>query len=118
MWTKSRVTLTNLMVVEIVSYVNDKKIGSKKEFVENSISMKCHTLFQFKNIQHFKNDVRKCSIQLLISINSSIFDVSLLFSQLTEHDEQNTRMMLIVILDGQPPRTGLLSQNMLTNKRM
>jgi len=49
--------------------------------------------------------VRKFSIKLLISINSSIFDVSLLSSQLREHDEQKTRMMLIVIPDGQLLRT-------------
>jgi hypothetical protein len=68
------------MVVEIMAYVNDKKIGSKE-------------------------GICKWSIQLLISINSSIFDVSLLYSQFTEHDEQKTRMMLIVIPDGQLLRT-------------
>jgi hypothetical protein len=82
-----------------------RKLVRKNGFVENSISMKCHTLFQFKNVQHFKNDVRKYSIQLLISINSSIFYVSLLSSQFTEHDEQKTRMMLIVIPDGQLLKT-------------
>ena len=83
-----------------------RKLVRKNGFVENSISTKCHTLFQLKNAQHFKNDMRKCSIQLLISINSSIFDVSLLSSHFTQHDEQKTRMMLTVIPDGQLLRTG------------
>jgi len=77
-----------------------RKLVRKNGFVENSISMKCHTLFQFKNVQHFKSDVRKCSNQLQLN-----FDVSLLSSQFTEHDEQKTRMMLIVIQVGQLLRT-------------
>jgi hypothetical protein len=102
---KTGAKLTNIMVVENVAYASDKKIGLKKGRHRNFYQHEMSKCFSSLIMSIIFEIVRKCSCQLLININSSIFKDSFLSFQITEHNEQKNRMKLTVILLGQLLRT-------------